>query len=114
MRGEGKILEGKSTCACKPANTSQAPIRQASQAQPTTKVTYPVASALYRDVPRCTAMYRALSLARLQVELAADLYTPVDATSIPTGEVRFVKGAMDLCAAACVPRKLLRQGIHPA
>ena len=30
------------------------------------------------------------------MELAADFYTPVDATSIPTGEIRAVSGAMDL------------------
>ena len=31
-----------------------------------------------------------------EIELPADFYTPVDATSIPTGEVRAVGGAMDL------------------
>jgi aldose 1-epimerase len=31
-----------------------------------------------------------------EVEVAADFYTPVDAESIPTGEVRHVSGAMDL------------------
>lgn len=35
-----------------------------------------------------------------EVELAADFYTPVDDTSIPTGEVRAVAGAMDLRARA--------------
>ena len=31
-----------------------------------------------------------------EIELACDFYTPVDETSIPTGEVRQVSGAMDL------------------
>ena len=31
-----------------------------------------------------------------EIELAADFYTPVDDTSIPTGEVRALSGAMDL------------------
>jgi len=31
-----------------------------------------------------------------EIELAADFYTPVDDTSIPTGEIRAVGGAMDL------------------
>ena len=31
-----------------------------------------------------------------EIELAADFYTPVDDTSIPTGEVRALGGAMDL------------------
>lgn len=31
-----------------------------------------------------------------EIEIAADHYTPVDATSIPLGEVRAVSGAMDL------------------
>lgn len=31
-----------------------------------------------------------------EIEIAADFYTPVDDTSIPTGEIRAVAGAMDL------------------
>ena len=37
-----------------------------------------------------------------ELELAADFYTPVDDTSIPTGEIRAVSGAMDLRAKATI------------
>ena len=37
-----------------------------------------------------------------ELELAADFYTPVDDTSIPTGEIRPVAGAMDLRAKATI------------
>jgi len=36
------------------------------------------------------------------IEVAADFYTPVDDTSIPTGEIRAVSGAMDLRAKATI------------
>ena len=38
----------------------------------------------------------ASSVADHQIEMACDFYTPVDETSIPSGEVRAVSGAMDL------------------
>ena len=38
----------------------------------------------------------ASSVADHEIELGCDFYTPVDETSIPTGEVRAVQGAMDL------------------
>ena len=37
-----------------------------------------------------------------EIELAADFYTPVDDTSIPTGEIRAVSGAMDLRGKATI------------
>ena len=41
-----------------------------------------------------------------EIELAADFYTPVDDTSIPTGEVRALSGAMDLRQRGCVGRSI--------
>ena len=41
-----------------------------------------------------------------EIELAADFYTPVDDTSIPTGEVRALAGAMDLRRRGRVGRRI--------
>ena len=41
-----------------------------------------------------------------EIELAADFYTPVDDTSIPTGEVRALSGAMDLRQRGRVGRSI--------
>lgn len=41
-----------------------------------------------------------------QIQLAADLYTPVDAGSIPTGEIRRATGAMDLTKPVAIGRGL--------
>lgn len=41
-----------------------------------------------------------------EIELAADFYTPVDETSIPTGEIRALSGAMDLRQRGRVGRSI--------
>ena len=46
------------------------------------------------------------SVKQHEVQLAATLYTPVDETSIPTGEVRAVGGAMDLTSPTPIGKGL--------
>jgi len=48
----------------------------------------------------------ARSVKQHEVQLAARLYTPVDETSIPTGEVRAVGGAMDLTSPTPIGKGL--------
>ena len=49
---------------------------------------------------------RRKSVLEHEVELAADHYTPVDAESIPTGEIKCVSGAMDLTRRTKIGAKI--------